>query len=289
MPPEKSEGRRFTRRGLLRWLVRGGALALGGSTLLSLFGERHWPRVYRVTVPLPGLPAPLDGFTICQLSDLHRGPIVSEEFLRKAADLAASLKPDLVALTGDYVSTSAGYAPSCAQALSSLKAPYGVYAVLGNHEYWTRPETVTAALQAIGVRVLVNRSVCLRVRGVPLWLCGLDDVWSGSPDLEATLRGVPTGDLRILLCHEPDFADEAAARGIPLQLSGHTHGGQVVLPLTGPPVLPPYGRKYPAGLRRVPGSSTLVYTNVGLGVVMPAFRFHCRPEVSLLTLRSASG
>ena len=275
-----------SRRKFLRYALRGGAALVGGRVLLSLIFERKWLTVYRVTVPLSSLPPALNGFTICQLSDLHRSPVVSEDHIRRAADMAMSLKADLIAVTGDFVHGRADLAPSCAAALSGLKAPYGVYGVLGNHDYWSRDvEAVADALTRGGVQLLTNRAVRLNVKGVDWWLCGVDDVWSGEPNLDAALQYVPDGAFRILLCHEPDFADEAAKLSIPLQISGHSHGGQVRLPLVGGFVFPRYGRKYTMGLQRIPNSSTLVYTNVGVGtsLALPV-RMNCRPEVTLMTL-----
>jgi uncharacterized protein len=137
------------------------------------------------------------------------------------------------------------------------------------------------------VRMLTNRSARISTRGVDWWLCGVDDIWSGKPDLGAALRDVPGGAFRVLLAHEPDFADEAARHGVPLQLSGHTHGGQVLLPGRKPLVTPEHGRKYTVGLQRAAGSDTWVYTNVGLGVTGIPIRINCPPEITLLTLERA--
>jgi uncharacterized protein len=278
---ERRESRRtFLRRGL--WGA-GGLLAGGG--LMTLAGEGYRPRICRVSVPLPGLPRALHGFTICQLSDFHRGPIIPEAYLRGAAALANGLKPDLIALTGDYLSSRYQYAISCAAAIATLKAPYGVFGVLGNHDIAAGdPLFVSAAMEGAGVRVLRNGSARVTVNGADWWICGLDDVHCGSPSLEDTLAGVPERAFRILLCHEPDFADTAATYGIPLQLSGHSHGGQVVLPGRGPLIVPDLGEKYPQGLQRVEGSQSLVYTNVGLGMVAIPIRINCPPEITLLTL-----
>jgi predicted MPP superfamily phosphohydrolase len=258
---------------------------LAGGTILSCFVERHWPKVYRVSVRLPDLPPALEGFTICQLSDFHRGPLVTEEDLRRAAALAMSLKAELIVLTGDYVSEWAGYAPSCAAALVPLSAPYGVWGILGNHDYWTDSKAVARAIQGNGVRMLVNQSARLQVKGAAWWLCGVDDAWGGDASLDKTLADVPGRDFKIVLWHEPDFAGETAKHGISLQLSGHSHGGQVTWPGGPPLIVPKYSHKYPRGLQRVEGSSTLVYTNVGLGVTSIPVRLNVPPEVSLLTLR----
>jgi predicted MPP superfamily phosphohydrolase len=286
-PPTKSaeQSPRTSRRRFLKRAALGAAGLLGGGALWTLGLEPRSLAIRRVTVRLPGLPAALDGLTIGQLSDLHAGRLVSEGHIRRAAELVMSLSPDLLVLTGDYVWHGAEHAKTCARALSILKAPYGVFGVLGNHDLWTGDVVrVIGSLAGIGVKMLVNGSARLEVRGTPWWLCGMDDMWSGKPDLDAALAGVPEEAFRLLLCHEPDYADTAAARGIPLQLSGHSHGGQVRLPFLGAPILPYLGQKYPIGLQRA-GDSTLVYTNVGVGVIAPPVRFNCRSEVTRLTLR----
>lgn len=289
-PESRDSGsRRMTRRGFLRRSSWGVAGLAGGTAGLSAFGERHRPRVVNVTIRPAGLPAALDGYTICQLSDLHRGLLVSEAYLRRSVQLANSLGADLTVVTGDFVSDLSRHAVSCAGALSGLRAPDGVYGVLGNHDYWNDdPEAVAAAIHQGGVPLLMNRSVTLR-RGDVSWnLCGVDDWWAGKPDMDAALADVPSGAFKIMLCHEPDPADEAAKRGVPLQLSGHSHGGQVLLPGRRPLVTPQFGHKYPVGLRRVPNSETLVYTNTGLGVIFPPIRINCPPEITRITLRQAA-
>jgi uncharacterized protein len=261
----------------------GGGVAWGAS-------EKQHPTVYRVTVPLSGLPPAFDGFTICQLSDMHRSWTVPESLIRRGAALANSLHADMIVLTGDFVTNSLAAAKSCAAALSELRAPHGVYGVLGNHDHWTRdPDGVSAELERVGVKMLTNRSTRLTAGGANAWVCGVDSVWGGGADLDRALADVPEKDFRFLLCHEPDFADEAAARGIPLTLSGHTHGGQVALPGRRALVSPKHGRKYIAGLQRVENSTSWVYTNVGLGVIAPPIRINCPPEVTLMTLVRREG
>lgn len=286
-PSELAAARRLSRRALLRRSAWGMSALLGGGTVLSAYGERQWPRVVRVAISPAGLPPALDGYTICQLSDLHRGYLVAENFIRRAVEVANSLRPNLTVVTGDFVSDRAHFARSCGAALSGLRAPDGVYGVLGNHDYWNEdPEAVSATIQRSGIQLLTNRSVSLRRSGVAWHLCGVDDWWAGRPDLDAALADVPPDAFKMLLCHEPDPADEAARRGIPLQLSGHTHGGQILLPGRRPLVTPDFGHKYPVGLRRVPDSATQVYTNTGLGVIFPPIRINCPPEVTLITLRA---
>lgn len=259
-----------------------GGTAVGGA-LYATEMEPAWLTVERVTVRLRRLPLEFDGFTIAQLSDFHVGPYVDAEYVRSAVTATNLLKPDLVVLTGDYVSRSGSHARKCADELAKLVAPQGIAAVLGNHDHWTNALQVRTALQEAGIKVLDNASMVIERSRARIWVAGVDDVWVKMADLDRALSKVPTGESVILLAHEPDFADEAARHPVDLQLSGHSHGGQVRLPFLGAPVLPYLGVKYPIGLRRV--GAMQVYTNRGLGVISPPVRFCCRPEVTLLTLR----
>ncbi len=251
----------------------------------ALLVEPVWLKGEHIRIPLKALPSPLGGLRIAFLSDLHHGPQVDLPHIRRAVRMAREAAPHLVLLGGDFVTGSAAYADACAQELASLQALLGVYACLGNHDYWTDPEAVTGALSRVGVRVLRNEGVKV-TEG--LWVAGVDDVWEGQPSLEMALEGAPSSAVTVLLAHEPDYADEVAADGrVMVMLSGHTHGGQVRLPILGPPVLPYLGRRYPAGLYAL-GDMTL-YVSRGVGLISPPVRFNCRPEVTLLTLERAVG
>jgi predicted MPP superfamily phosphohydrolase len=214
--------------------------------------------------------------------------------IRKAVDLVKGLAPDLVALTGDFVTVpalrkrdraAAEHAVPCSELLAPLSSKTGVYAVLGNHDSHTDPEVVAEALSSRGIRVLRNEAVALERDGARIWLAGVGDVLTGFARLDATLKPIPDSEAVVLLAHEPDFADVVARRSVDLQLSGHSHGGQVRLPLLGPPVLPELARKYPRGLRTV--GRTMLYTNVGLGTIIVPIRVLVPPEVTMLRLRAS--
>jgi predicted MPP superfamily phosphohydrolase len=237
-----------------------------------------------VDIPIRGLPTSLQGFTIAQLSDFHVGPHVKAEDVQQAVEITNKLSPDLVVLTGDYVFESAQHSAACAGELAALKAKHGVYAILGNHDFWTDAAVVAASLRQAGLDVLCNEHRQLQRSGADLWLVGIEDVWSGKPDLQAALEGVPQGAPTVLLAHEPDFADQVTGHNITLQLSGHSHGGQVRLPFVGAPILPYLAHKYPYGLRRV--GEMWLYTNRGIGLIAPPVRFLCRPEITLLRLQA---
>jgi uncharacterized protein len=266
----------------------GNALANGvvalGNTLLKALHLRAKPVVYRREVTLPQLPPALEGLRIVQLSDLHRSLIVQDALIERSIELAMAQNPDIIFVTGDFVTGSAYKAYLIEPLLARLRAPLGVWGVLGNHDHWTTEvERVIEAVERAGVRLLNNDAVELEWKGAPWWLVGVDDMCSEHADLEQALHGVPSDSFRLLLSHCPDLADEAARYGIPLQLSGHSHGGQIgVWPWS--LIRPRCGKKYPWGLHRVPKSDTWVYTNVGIGVVSIPLRVRRPPEVTLMTL-----
>lgn len=273
---------KLTRRGFLKLAggaVLGGAAGVGYVTQI----EPEWLTVERQTIALPQLPTGLDGFKIVQLSDFHLYPFTTLALSEETVVRTNELAPDLVVLTGDFVLETAASIFDLAPALAKLNPRYGIFAVLGNHDHWTEAAVVRQGLTEQGIELLHNKGVLLN--DSQLLLAGVDDLWSGEPDIEAALadwqEGVPT----ILLAHEPDFADQFLADGrIQLQLSGHTHGGQVRVPGVGPLVLPRYGQKYHNGLYRV--GQGQVYTNRGIGVIDPAVRLNCPPEITQLVLRS---
>jgi hypothetical protein len=279
--------RKFSRRSFLRLALGGAATAalsaVGGAGYAALI-EPHWLHLTQVDIPIARLAAHLDGFTIAQMSDLHCGPVVEPAAIDSAVELVLQQRVDLTVLTGDYVSHSADYAPSCADRLATLTGGGVTFACLGNHDHWTDAEAVTAALTHAGIVVLRNAAI---KAADGLWVAGLDDVWEEHADLSQALRDVPSDVTTVLLAHEPDCADAVAADGrVQLQLSGHSHGGQVWLPGIGAPMLPYLAQKYPAGRYQVGGM--WLYVNRGVGLISPAMRFNCRPEVTLLRLRRAA-
>ncbi len=279
---------RITRRGFLK-AVGTTTLGLGISGLAGygyvFYVEPSWLSIERVNVPIYDLPGAFDGFKIVCLSDFHLHPFTQIEFIERVVSTANELAPGVVCLLGDYVFESADSIYELAPVLAGLESTYGVFAVLGNHDLWTDAAVVRFGLEAVGIRVLVNESVPLRVGDDDLILAGLDDGWSGEPDLSLALEGSPQGSPVILMLHEPDFADHYARDGrIRLQLSGHTHGGQMRIPGFGGPFRPEYGRKYDDGLIEIEGM--WLYTTRGIGVIGPPARLNCRPEITEITLQS---
>jgi uncharacterized protein len=283
---------RSTTRRKFIGLAAAGVAALGvDSTLI----EPNLPRIVRREIALRRWPSGLDGFTIALLSDFHYDPYFSVHPLHASIGMVNGLHPDLIALTGDFVTISmfsrdkidkpaAAAAEPCSLLLGQMQARHGLWAVLGNHDFYSDPDRVTSALSAQGIRVLRNQSAAIEANGARFWLSGVGDVLGEAADLNAALHDVPAEDATVLLAHEPDFADEVAQqRRIDLQLSGHTHGGQVRFPFLPPLYLPDLGKKYVWGLYKV-GPVTL-YTNRGLGTYGLPVRLNCPPEITLLTLR----
>jgi predicted MPP superfamily phosphohydrolase len=194
----------------------------------------------------------------------------------------------VIALTGDLVNSSWHYIEPCSEILKRFQAALGVYAVLGNHDYWVGfLNLMIRSVAAAGVRLLRNEAVPLTRGSSTLYLVGIDDLWLRLANIRQALETVPGNACKIALMHEPDFADIAAQAEIDLQLSGHSHGGQVRVPGIGPLILPRYGEKYPMGFYRV-GNFTRLYTNRGVGVLPPGVRFNCPPEITLITLTTTA-
>jgi uncharacterized protein len=260
--------------------------------------EPDYPRLVRVDMPLARLPEAWNGLRIVQLSDFHYDPLFSVHPIRKAVEIVQGLKPDLIFFTGDFI-TDTSYSRKivsgkrtgldvelCAQLLGGLQSRLGSYAILGNHDVRFNSKAVMEALESHGVRVLQNSAWALEQDNSRLWLAGVDDALEGQPDLEKAFKSVPKDELTILLAHEPDFALETVKYGTDLQLSGHSHGGQIRIPLIGAPYLPDLAHKYPRGLYQV--GNMKLYTNVGLGTITVPFRFDCPPEITLFTLKKAT-
>jgi len=272
----------MTRRNFLKsttLAALGGALGVAYTLI-----EAKWLGVNPVTLTVPNLPAAFKGKTVAFLADLHHGPYVPLSYVRHAVDMANGLKPDLILLGGDYPHRGVQYVAPCIHELSRLRAPLGVYAVLGNHDHYDGGQPhVSAALREACIPELTNRGLWIEADGARLWVCGVDDYWRGTQDLPAALGQATTGDAVILVSHNPDYVEEILDPRVGLVLSGHTHGGQVDLPIIGPPVVPSiYGQKYAHGLVR--GPVTQVFVTRGIGTITPPVRLFCRPEVVLATL-----
>ena len=244
---------------------------------------------YRLTIEhtqiyLRRLPRALDGFRIVQLSDIHHSPFTSRQQIERAVQTACSLQPDIIALTGDYISKEREYAAPCAELLGKLRARHGVFAVLGNHDHWTDASLITDLFRAEGITVLVNQGMRFEKNGAAFWLAGVDDTMVGLEDLPLALAGSSEDEMKLLLAHNPIILRRAAREGVDLVLSGHTHGGQVKLMSDRNAAARPR-RRVLKGLASE--GETQIYVTRGLGTVVLPVRFGCPPEVSLLELQTA--
>lgn len=243
------------------------------------------------TVSLPAWPRALDGLRIVQLSDLHVGAHWSGlPKLREIVARANAAQPDLIVLTGDYlINGILGGAPvtpeDIAHELGALRARLGVYGVLGNHDIWVDGWRTTTAFRAAGIRMLDDEAVAIEGRGTRFWLAGIGDYNETRHDWRRALAPVPAGDAVLAITHNPDLFPELPA-SVALLMAGHTHGGQVRLPLLGTPVVPSrYASRYAAGLIAEDGRR--LFVSPGLGTSILPVRFRVPPEISLLTLRAA--
>lgn len=280
-----------SRRTFLTRLLAAGVVSLAGFSVW----EAHHAVIERIDIRLRRLPAEFDGFTIAQLSDIHFDEYLHESYFRPIVERVNALRPDMIALTGDFVTTplrarnrpkaAQQQAPPCARVMSALHAPNGVFAVLGNHDHYCSPAIVSGAFRSNNIPVLVNEARSLQRGSQRIWICGVDSFYGRTYRPKIALAAAPADECRLVLLHEPDCADDVAPLGADFMMAGHSHGGQIRVPLLGAPVLPSKARKYPIGLRTVNGMQ--LYTNRGVGVIHLPMRFDCPPEITLYTLKRA--
>ena len=241
------------------------------------------------TVAIAGWPPGFEQCKIVALSDLHVGaPHITLDKVRQIVQLTNEQQPDLIVLLGDYVIQGvlggSFVAPeSLVEILKDLHAPLGVYAVLGNHDWWLGGERVTSAFQQAGIRMLTNEAIPIQRNGQTLWLAGLGDLFSHQDDIDKTLRSVTTNDPILALTHTPDIFLKLPPQVV-LTLAGHTHGGQVNLPWLGRRVVPSdYGEKYAIGF--VEEGTRRLFVTTGIGTSILPMRFRVPPEIAVLTIK----
>jgi len=268
----------LSRRAAINALVSAGVGTAVGTGAYGLAYSRHQLQVVRATLPVTGLPPSMDGLRIGLITDLHHSETVPIEDVRRAASLVMKERPELIVLGGDFVTWGDRiYVAPCAEALAALTAPLGVFAALGNHD---DDRDLPAALTSKGVTVLRDARTTITARGARVEIAGIR-FWTQRPREVAHVVGGASAPL-ILIAHDPRRLAEAAELKVPLVLSGHTHGGQVVLPLVGAVA----ARKFPviSGVGR--RGDTTIFVSRGVGTVYVPFRFHCPPDVAILTLKT---
>lgn len=280
----------LTRRAFLQKAT----LGFGAVTLIvsarGLWQARGTPRLERVTLHLPNLPEAFDGMRLVQLSDFHSGPYMSREQMLSVRRQIEELQPDLYFFTGDFVDALAEQMPPFVEAFENLRAPLGVFTVLGNHDYFANIQTVEAGLVAAKLPLLRNTHHVLEQRGEKLAIVGVDDLWASrrtgrGPDIAAAVADLPENMFKICLSHQPNYWPEIKKQNVALTLCGHTHGGQ--FGIMGTQIsLARIASPYVAGSYQEDGKQ--LYVNRGLGVFGIPLRIGMPPEITEITLRQGS-
>ena len=283
VPEQGNLGDKFS-RWVVRWRQGGVEQYSAGDQSSS---SARWRSRDRFTVAheriwLDALPPAFSGLRVVQISDIHHGLFLPQEWLAEAVLQVNRLHPDVIVLTGDYVTYSRANIEPAADVLGRLRARCGVYAVLGNHDFRVDADAITLALQRKRIEVLRNRHIALEFGGESLYLAGVDDYGYGA-DVRRAMRGIPRDAATILLAHNPRIISLASRQGVSLVLSGHTHGGQVNIPLLGTV----YGRsperlRYKIGWDRL--GPTQIYVSRGIGTIVLPWRLRCPAEISHLEL-----
>ena len=271
----------MNRRKFIKRSLFGGMLTFVGS--YSLFIERQVVSVNRYKVPIHNLPLSFHGFTIAQLTDLHLGFLVTPSFIEGVVQKTNNLNTDIIVCTGDYVhdKNTTKEIDQVWPILSKLKAKHGVYSILGNHDHWADTNKSLDWLQRSGQDI---RHQCKTItkNGERIVIGGSGDFWEDELKIDETFSSTDENDCRILLSHNPDSVDTQFETPISLVLSGHTHGGQVVIPFYGAPIVPVQNKKYTSGL--IETAKTNLFISRGIGWSIMPVRFNCYPEIAVLEL-----
>jgi len=234
---------------------------------------------------LRNLPRPFEGLKLVHLTDIHHSKFVSFNDVFRMVELSNQQNPDVVVLTGDYVTWSRKFIPPVAEALKALKSRFGVYAVLGNHDVRVNASEVTRSLERSQINVLRNASAKIDLKGESLWIAGVDEYMYGQSDIAKAIRNVPRSQPKILLAHNPEIMQDASRHGIDFVLAGHTHGGQIKIPyMRSLNVVTQPGRQILEGFVRK--GPTQMYISRGLGKVVVPVRILCPPEIPVFRLQA---
>lgn len=282
----------LSRRSFLKHsLLAVGSLGLlaGMSGAYGIFGEPNWIQTTTVQLSYKRYPASFAGMRIVQFSDTHISRYYGLSHLTRLVQLLQRQEPDILVFTGDLFDSRQGeISDDVIPVLSQLQAPYGKFAVLGNHDLRMDAKRITEVLEKSGFQVLVNENRKISRGEESIRIVGVDEMFHGNPNLPLALQGVDQDEFALLLAHEPDFADFASKYAIDLQLSGHSHGGQIRIPFYGSVFTPDLGQKYSMGLYNFDGTEFHVYTNRGIGTTLLPIRFNCRPEITVFVLETNS-
>jgi uncharacterized protein len=277
------------RRKVRRWLKQSALITVVLSLCCYIYGtkiEPNWIEVVPIHLTIAHLDRAFDRFKVLQISDLHTGIYMPESRLARIIKLVNQQQPDAIAITGDFVSKHSHFnAEKLQQQLSQLQAKSAIVSVLGNHDHSRKIKLLKQTLAKSKIDNLDNQVYIIERGAKKLAFAGLDDPYWGTPNLKKIINQLPEQVPTILLVHEPDYIEKSAkTHKFALQLSGHSHGGQIRIPFFAPLVLPYGGRKYFVGLNQV--EDTFAYTNRGLGMTKFPIRIGSRPEITVFTLHS---
>ena len=275
---------RLTRRQFVTGLVATPLVAMSGIAGYARLIEPYSYQVTETDIFIKNLPERFENFRITQLTDIHLSRILGVGEVRRAISVAQQTRPDMFVLTGDYATTYRRYIGPCAEALSQLSAPEGVWAILGNHDHYIDPELTTRALQRNRIVVLNNQNTTIKRGPDSIQLSGIDDWTWNATDWLSAFRGLKREVPTVLLSHQPIVLDFEQTQSVSLILSGHTHGGQIKLPWLGPPArLATKDLRYAQGHFR--HGEVQLYVSSGTGVIGLPVRFGVRPEIAVLKLK----
>ena len=254
-----------------------------GLGIYATKGEPRWLEVNRLKIKIEKLLCQFVGFRIVQLSDIHFDTSAGPKYIEKCLQKASQLAPDIIVLTGDYVTKDSWAIIEFAQQMRELAQKFQIYAVLGNHDHMQDVHFIIHHLRSANVQVMINESREILLGNSKIYLLGADDSLCGNFNLGMTMRNIPKEATKIMITHNPDEIQQISEHGIDFVMVGHTHGGQIYLPFIGPLMNPPiYGRKYLSGMFKI--GRTQMYVNRGIGTYILPIRFCARPEISVFEL-----
>lgn len=243
--------------------------------------------ITKIDIPIINLPTDLENKKIVHISDIHAGPYIRQKYLERVVNTINTLIPDITVITGDFSESDQSDILWCSKVLSQIKSQLGIYAVLGNHDFWNGDKYITETLMNSGINILRNEHKNIKINKNQLYISGIDDCNCGNYDLNKAMSDIPENSIVILLSHRPDIIESINKYKIDLLLCGHTHGGQWQLPFIGPIYLSSkVGKKHGLGYSRY--KNTIIYTNRGIGSTFIPVRICCKPEITLLTLKKAT-
>ncbi|MEA3494809.1 MAG: metallophosphoesterase [Bacteroidota bacterium] len=258
---------------------------LGIAFIVYCHLETRWIKTKRIDLISSDIPQSFAGKKIVFITDIHHGPFLSIERIKKLVKRINKLEPDYILMGGDYVHREPEYITPVFEEFNNLKATNGIYGVLGNHDHWESADLTRQMMIKNGIKICDNKSYWVKIGNDSIKIGGVGDLWEDSQQLDSTTHDLNDSDFSILISHSPDYIENMPKDLIDLTLSGHTHGGQMTFFGMWAPILPSkYGQKYRYGLKNFDGMQA--YISSGIGTITPPLRFFCRPEIVVISLEN---